>query len=223
MHRTTPSALCTLLCFAILAAPAVGADDWKDYPFYARARDEARLIPIQPLGERKIKVDGDLSDWGPVATDSFPLHELLDHTWPEFHATWTGVKRQVEFDAALLRLARDDEALYLSVKVADASVITPGEDRCGGDLVDLCFDVRPLAGKGPKLGGPTYTDGAYSLVFVPPSADGKAALSFQPKIASYTDWKPGGVAARIGPYQFASKLFKGGYTVELRLPLASLP
>ena len=32
--------------------------------------------------------DGDLADWGDMREDSFPIHQLLDHTVPDFHQSW---------------------------------------------------------------------------------------------------------------------------------------
>jgi len=222
--KTPEHALVPLLLAALCANAAEAAGGDERHPHYLRAKAEARLLPIQPIGARVIRVDGGLSDWD-LPTDSFAIHQLLDHTVPGFHQSW---KRQWEneaTDAALIKLLRSEDALYIAVKVADNSVVSPPDKakRLHGDVVDLYLDLRPAAGEGPSMGHVKYTEGMYQIVFAPPPPDGQPIHVLQPENEMFTGWRAGQKVPRLGRFEAQSRLIQGGYTVEVRLPLGSFP
>ncbi len=212
--------LACLLC--LCGVLAYGAEDWHGQACYARAKTEARLIPMQPLGERKIAIDGKLDDWGAMRQDSFAIHQLLDHTVPDFHQSWKAPWEHQPMDAALIKLAYDTEALYLAVQVADDTVISPVDKRLGGDVVDTYLDLRPLMGDGPNLGHVKYTDGVFQIVFGPPTAELPVYVE-QPASEMFPDWKLNQKVPRLGPFDAKGSVFPGGYMIEMRLPLSSIP
>ena len=221
MRKLTAVTLVTVcLGFTALAGEAGG---WAAQSAgYARAMEQARLLPLQPVGERKIEIDGKLEDWGDMRQDSFPMHQLLDHTLPDFHQSWQAQWESEPMDAALLKLLYDNYALYIAAMVADDSVLSPADKRLGGDVVDMYLDLRPLTGDGPTLGHSKYTEGVYQIVFGPPSGDLPVHFE-QPESDQYTDWKPNQKVPRLGPLEIKGSVFKGGYIIELRIPLASFP
>jgi hypothetical protein len=213
-----------LLVFKSLCVNPASGDGYEGLPFYRRAKSEARLLPSQPSGDRVIRVDGDLSDWD-MPADSFPIHQLLDHTVPDFHKSWKRAWEKNPTDAALIKLLHSKDALYIGVKVADNSVVSPADEgkRLHGDVVDIYLDLRPAAGKGPLMGHVKYTEGIYQIVFSPPTSDGKPIHILQPENELFTGWRSGQKVSRLGPFEAKSKIFKGGYAIEIRLPLASFP
>lgn len=216
MKLTILIVLAAFMCETVMAWPAKQSD------FYDRAREQARLLPVRPLGERKITIDGKLDDWGDMRQDSFVIHQLLDHTLPEFHQSWKAQWENEPIDAALIKLAYDQEALYIAVRVADDSVVSPATNRLSGDVVDIYLDLRPLTGDGPALGHVKYTEGVYQIVCAPPTAD-LPLHCVQPDGEVFTDWKPGQKVPRLGPYEAKGAKFNGGYSIEIRIPLASFP
>ncbi len=215
----------TLLFASLLRlAPAQAAnnDDWHTYPFYMRAREQARVIPIQPLGDRTITIDGALGDWGDMRRDSFAIHQLLDHTLPDFHQCWKQEWEATPIDAALIKLMRSDDALYVAIQVADGVVRSSADKPFSDDVVDMYLDLRPLSGNGPTLGHVKYTEGVYQLVFAPPGG-GLPLQVLQPENELFTNWNPGTKVGRMGEFDSAGATFDGGYVVELMIPLASFP
>ena len=213
---------------ALAVAVCVGSHavaDYVDLPFYSRAKAEARLLPLRPVGDRAIRIDGDLADWGDMREDSFALHQLLDHTVPDFHQSWKREWEAHATDAALIKLLRDENALYIAIKVADNSVISPADEgkRLDGDVIDMYLDLRPASGKEPTIGHVKYTEGMYQVVFAPPTPDGQSIHILQPENERFTDWKSGQKVARLGAFEAESRRVEGGYTVEVRLPLDSFP
>ncbi len=213
--------LVSLLMLVAASVIAAGAAD-AAAPFHQRARAEARVLPLAPLGDRQIVVDGKLADWGDLRQDGFALHQLLDHTIPDFHASWKAAWEAAATDGALLKLLAGPDALYIAILVADNAVISPAEKRLDGDVVDLYLDLRPLTGPGPVAGHAKYTEGVYQLVFGPP-ADGQALHVLQPENDVLTGWRPDQKVGRLGAFEAAGSLVPGGYAIELRLPLASFP
>ncbi len=200
-----------------------GPAGYEGHPFYRRAQAEARLLPCTPIGERVIKVDGDLGEWD-LPVDSFPLHQLLDHTVPDFHQSWKAAWEGEATDGALVKLMRGPDALYIAVKVADRAVVSPaGDERLNGDVVDMYLDLRPLDGEGPRLGHVKFTEGVYQIVFAPPSSDGLSLYVKETGNAMYPDWQDGKTVPPLGPFEAAGRLFAGGYAIEVRIPLASFP
>ncbi len=210
--------------FASLCIAPVSGGDYQALPFYRRATSEARLLPCQALGERAIRVDGDLSEWD-MTSDSFPIHQLLDHTVPGFHQSWKRAWERNATDAALIKLLHSKDALFIAVKVADSSVVSPPDEgkRLHGDVVDIYLDLRPAAGRGPLMGHVKYTEGIYQLVFAPPSPEGRPIHILQPENEMFTGWRAGQKVPRLGSFEANASLFKGGYSIEIRLPLASFP
>ena len=213
-----------LMVIAALCSAVTESIGYEAHPFYRRARAEARLVPIRPLGDREITIDGELADWGDMREDSFAIHQLLDHTLPDFHQCWKRAWEDTEIDAALIKLIRGPDALFIAIQVADGAVLSPADEdkHFNADVVDMYLDLRPLSGDGPTLGEVKYTEGIYQLVFAPP-CEGRPLQFLQPESPLYTDWEAGAVAGRMGQMDMAGAASKDGYVVELRIPLSSLP
>ncbi len=166
------------------------------------------LVPFPARGDRRIKIDGDLSDWGDLRADGLVIHQVLHHM------RGTGRVLPTENDAALVKLMRDPEAIYVGVRVADDQIIAhlPIKQAFRADCVELFFDVRPLTGPGKLLGDRKYSVGCYQLFAVPPTPKGKPFR-----------WAHAGTkVGKLGPIEAAGRAIRGGYEIELRLPLKSL-
>lgn len=219
---TTSGVFAWVASVAICMTAAAGSEGYVDNPHYRHAATEARLLPLQPVGNRTIMIDGKLEDWGDMRQDSFVIHQLLDHTLPDFRPSWKAQWETEPLDAALIKLAYDKDSLYVVIQVADDSVFSPATNRLGGDVVDMYLDLRPLTGKGPSLGHVKYTEGVYHIVFGPPCGD-LPVHAEQPESEMFTDWKPNQKVPRMGPFDVKGSVFQGGYTIELRIPLSSFP
>jgi hypothetical protein len=72
------------------------------------------------------------------------------------------------------------------------------------------------------MGHVKYTEGIYQLVFAPPSTAVPIHI-LQPENEMFTGWRAGQKVPRLGSFEANASLFKGGYSIEIRLPLASFP
>ncbi len=152
----------------------------------------ALFAPIARVEEGAVTVDGQLAEWGAFA-------EFLDE-----QADWVcGSITPQRRDRAAFALGWSDKALYVAVKVSDASVHNPfAPDKFSqGDCVELFFDFRPPAGAAP-LGKQEYTPGVYQFLLCPPVED---------KGARAHPGSTGGTKAT--GVQVAGALTEGGYTL----------
>jgi hypothetical protein len=175
------------------------------------AQKRGKVLPLSSKGKRKIAVDGNLADWTGVPAGQGVLHQEID--------LMLGRPDTRGQDAAAVRLMRDNEALYVAVRVVDHSVVNPYEKVRSvlGDCLELFLDVRPLASStAPVLGDAGYSDGVYQLLIVPPTPEQK---SEQKQVR----WLQAGTTnARIGAFQVAGQLLPDGYSIELCISYSSL-
>ena len=227
----SPRLVCTLaIALVATATVCLAADDARQYSALPQSKSAAHLsrighaglVPIRPTDANAITVDGNLDDWSDMTTDAVAIHQLLDHTVPDFHQSWKQAWTDQPLDAALIKLRRSDDALYLAIKVADRDIITPVDDKFVGDAVDIYFDLRPLTGNGPTVGHVKWTTGVYQLV-VGPTQAGRKMHVLQPEGQVFDNWGEGRPVPRLGKIDAAGALFEGGYTIEMRLPLSSFP
>lgn len=184
---------------AFLAAAAPAAETYR-HP----GEQRGKTIAIPAVNEGAITVDGDVKEWGaPEAQDGI-IDQTFDHlSGPPSDGA----------DAAVIRLRRDSQALYVAIQVADRSVLNPREpgEFYMGDCIELYLDVRPAgSGKAGTLGSAAYSDGVYQLLLVPP-VDGKPA-----RLAQYNK------DAKVGAFDLTGRTTPDGYALELRLPYSSL-
>lgn len=165
------------------------------------------MVPVTPCPQPAPTIDGDLTEWGDLRRGGVFLSQRADAGWGTYQA---GAKP----DGALLKLVADAQALYLAARVADGSVLSPRGTQAmwEGDCVEVFLDLRPLEANRDVLGTPEYTRGVCQFVMMPPTDDGKPSAC--------VSGKHGGVAP--GPVTTAARRVKGGYEIEMRLPLASV-
>jgi hypothetical protein len=140
-------------------------------------------------------VDGDLAEWPKhLAIQPSRVYSLLEHV-PADHTYF---------------LAWDEEALYLAADVADANLIHPPQDkdcRWTGDY--LVLHLRRM--QGPQT--PRALSASFVIYPIGAGPDRQ-----QP----YTVQREGPWGAQAVPAQVAKRLKPGGYTLEARLPMATL-
>jgi hypothetical protein len=160
------------------------------------------VAPITRADEGMVAVDGNLGEWG-------ALSEFLDEQVDWVRGPITPQRQ----DRAAFALRCSDKALYVALKVSDASVHNafPPNKFSRGDCVELFFDFRPPSGTNDALGNGQYTPGVYSFLLCPPVA-GRAA-----RVHS---GRTGGTESKGA--QVAGALIEGGYTLELCLPFDGL-
>ncbi len=162
-----------------------------------------RVIPLAPAGPKPPSVDGDLSDWGTLDPRSGCIVQGIDDV--------SGFASDKSKDAAVFNLRYDNQALYITVRVLDASVKTQDPPYLG-DCVQLFLDVRPTSGSGPKLGNRDYSDGVYQLMITAPKPGDRTVR-----------WIAGNQkVAPLGPFDIAGRALTNGYALELRIPFSSL-
>jgi YVTN family beta-propeller protein len=147
-------------------------------------------------------IDGDLSDWGNLTEHGSVILQGLDDT-PDYAS-------HVGRDAAAFKLRRDDEALYIAIRVVDNSRVVQYPPY-SGDCAQVFLDVRPLTGAGPHLGDPAITTGVIQIMVTAP-LPGQAAD--HPEVTCNPPL--------LGPSTIAARSLRDGYTVEMRLPYTSL-
>lgn len=196
-----------IAAFAVTAAglTAAPAADAPRHPGAARGK----LATIETATTPPV-IDGDLVDWGDLTAHGVLLQQQTDHL-----STQPIVPSIKPTDAAAVKLRSDDHALYVAIRVVDGAVRNPYPPLTywQGDCVELYLDVRPVGRfkGGGQLADNKYSDGVYQLLLVPPT-DGKPARwsSAQPQTPP------------PGPLDLAGKTLADGYTLELRIPFASL-
>ncbi|MCW3095535.1 MAG: beta-propeller repeat-containing protein [Chthonomonadaceae bacterium] len=170
---------------------------------FAAAEAQGKMIPVALVGAQALRIDGDLSDWGPLDPRAGSIFQGLDDV--------PGLESKKGRDATLFSLRADDQALCIAVRVFDASVRTQ-EPSYMGDCIQFFLDVRPTDGKGPLLNASAYSDGVYQLMITAPEPDD-----------TKVHWIAGGQAvAPLGPFEIAARPLPDGYTLEMRIPFSSL-
>jgi hypothetical protein len=201
--RPTALPLLLVLC-ASLPSCAPRKSDSGTVPLGAGLDDRTLAVDRVPAGA-SIKVDGRLDEWG-VMGEGY-IDQQLDH-----HSRQPVPGRT---DCAVIKMMRDEGALYFAIRVVDNAVYNPhaAGELWRGDTVALFLDVRPVAGKGPLLGDPHYSDGVFSLAMAAPGTGG-GPVRLRP------GRKRG--CAPLGKVQVAGRRLTGGYALEARLPFESL-
>jgi len=163
-----------------------------------------------------VRIDGKLDEWGPIA--EFPVfvgreEQLLKGTpYTQTYVPridWRGL----EDLSGRARLVYDDSNLYVAVRVWDNSLgnkvyLSYPAGAYHGDCVEIFLDAR-----GEKQGDPTFVGRAYHLKIVPPTAEHKQVFCY---ISKPPDGPLPGLALE-------SQVLDDGYTLEVKVPLASLP
>ncbi len=114
------------------------------------------------------------------------------------HVIWTGARDS----SAVVRLAWDNDALYLAADVCDAKPVqaTGAADIYKGDSLELFFNIFP---------GQYRTDGFWQIAIAPPLKPGEALRV----IGSQKPFE--GVEGQ-------TQVYTGGYTLECRIPWKNL-
>ena len=191
----------------VVAAMALAACQTQPDPSAQRiatARQRGRVVKIEPIAPGAVHVDGDLTEWGSFLAHGALLCPQLD--------TVIGQYRD-QPSAAGVALKTDGQALYLAIRAVDPSVVVR-DPAWTGDCVELFIDVRPESAPdaAKRLGGAAYGDGVYQLVLTPPKQPGENGHWSQANRAN----------ALMGEIEYVSRLTADGYTIEARIPLASL-
>ncbi len=188
------------------------------------------IVPLSDIGDRRIVIDGDLSDWGDLRDQGFALHQHFLGIYP--------CRNPPAADAALVKLMRSSDAIYVAVRIRDDSVVSPGKDAnpFSRDFLQFMLDLRlpmrekiidqsrPVWMQPHELGGMVWDrTNPYALLrsLMPPGIF-EINVSPPPDEGGEAQWAIEGGAGPIGPIDVASRRVAGGYTVEMRLPLASL-
>ncbi len=90
-------------------------------------------VPLNTIGDRRISIDGDLSDWGDLRDHGSVLNQHFLGLYPR--------RDPREADAALVKLVRCPDALYVAARIRDDSVV--GTDGGGAwfeqdSVADIC-------------------------------------------------------------------------------------
>jgi YVTN family beta-propeller protein len=160
-----------------------------------------RTIPLNKL-DHVVVIDGDLAKWGNLLVGGAAVVEQLN--------VLAGLPGSDNTDAAVFKVAHDDQAIYIAIQVVDSSICT-AEPLWAGDCVEVFLDVRPSGEGENKFSWHAYSPGVYHLGFAPPSADNPKAR-----------WINGSTSGPVGEIQAVGKLLADGYSLEIRIPLASI-
>lgn len=193
----------TALLMMAYAATAQGAKRKPAGPPPTPQFENATHVVMKKVDAGSITVDGDLADWGDLSAGY--MDQALD---------W--VKGPMgQRDAAAYKIARDDKALYIAVRVIDSSLFNPYPDERGnlGDSVELFLDVRQVRGDGPVLHDRKYTAGVYHLLLMPAFGERKNA--------QVVEMAP--VGKPLMRTEIQGRQVADGYTLEIRIPYTSFP
>lgn len=231
LHKLTFSgALCGLLATAAMARAQTG-----ESPFLQRALERnaiVSLLPVERLAGGGVLVDGDVAEW--AAPEAWPRdatflfqglsrHDTTPYAWTIPGAQAATTADESRFDAAMMRLAFDNEALYFAARVADDAVLSalPEAAPETGDAVELRLDLRPPKGAGgfrlslgdahfDQWGGFLPRDTFGLIIGAPEAGRGAVRQASSP------------VSLPIGGAQVAARRVAGGYEIEARIPFSSL-
>ena len=163
-----------------------------------------------------VAVDGDLSDWGPV--EQFPMRigreqQLLKGVpYTQTYVPRIDWKGTADLSARA-RVAYDERNLYIAVRVLDDSIgnkvyLKYAAGAYQGDCLEVFIDAR-----GEKQRDPAFVGRAYHLKIVPPTKEHDEVFCTISK-------PPDGPLPGL---ELASLVLPDGYTLELKVPFASLP
>jgi hypothetical protein len=188
------AAICLTL-FAVLLCAA---------PLKAFARDQGGDTVTINNFAGSIKIDGDLSDWDKTRSARITLTNKNNRNTELGY----GYAKDDSDLSGIFFLAQDDKNIYIAGIVRDDEIVTTKtKDRIyEDDCVEICFDVDR---NGFKLDGNPYD---YQLAIAPSGPDGKPQA-----------WSRGYMQKNPSDIEYASKLIKGGYTIEVKIPFTSLP
>jgi hypothetical protein len=182
-----------------------------------------------------VTLDGDLTEWGKSTEFSRRaalLHQGMVAGGDQTH-WWYGADgispdegaKTRRYDAAALRFAYDDKAVYVACRVVDDVVSTsPNAPRAWGDAVEVVLDFRPLRLQtGQGLGawdmwGNVGKRGVFGFVAVPNTKTGERARLE----GLFTSSDATQLVDEIADLEIALTTRPDGYDFEARLPLESL-
>ncbi len=204
--------------------------------FLQRAIERGATIPLLPtakLAGGAVVVDGDVAEWAAPAAWGRGAALMYQGLWrretgvgdwmfaPLAGETPVGAPLSRP-DAAMMRLALDDEAIYLAARVADEAIVPASENAAleTGDAIAVAFDTRSVTSLDDGgVGGTSFNQwgslrkrGTFGLVVAAPdAASGTPATVRSAHMAMF---------GAIEDAQVAARRVEGGYQIEARLPLA---
>jgi len=180
--------IATAAMLSLFVGTAPGQDDFVE----GQSRPEVVSIGRMP---KPPVLDGNLDDWPADATGILLGSEK---NCLRRHFNWTGTRDS----SAVIRLAWDDEFLYLAADVCDDKLVQVMDDKeiYQGDSLELFFNKSPYQYR---------TDGFWQIAIAPPLKEG-ATLR---------------VVGAQKPFEGVegnAKVYPGGYTLECRIPWKNL-
>ncbi|HDN97786.1 MAG TPA: hypothetical protein ENG68_01320 [bacterium] len=153
---------------------------------------------------RSINIDGNLSEWSDVKPILLNKREQIK--WGKDR--WGGIQDL----SGMVWILRDDKYLYVGIKVMDQKISINRKNPLYGDCVEIYVDTR----KG-RFREPSPSEGFYRYILLPGMRGGGDRYLFMVyptfDVGLVTrGW--GGVGGKV-----YSKIIKGGYTIEARIPL----
>ena len=152
---------------------------------------------------KSITIDGDLSDWGDI---SHARIELTNKDSRNTELTIGYVKDDSDLSGVFF-LAHDNKNLYVAGIIRDNEIVTTkSKDKIyEDDCVEIFIDAD---NNGFKFDGNPYD---YQLGIAPSGPNGKPQA-----------WAWGYVQKYPSDIEYASKIIKGGYTIEVKIPFSSI-
>src|SRR5579872_4930885 len=129
------------ILFAVVCAMSVTS------VLYGSPVTSPRIIPLNKL-DHAVVIDGDLAKWGNLQVGGAAVVEQLNVV--------SGLPDSNCADAAVFKVAHDDQALYFAIRVVDSSICTT-EPCWDGDCVEVFLDVRPRGDGENKFGWHAYS------------------------------------------------------------------